>query len=411
MLGLMQDWPLLCHRIIDHAATYHGERPVVSRSVEGPIHTTNYGEIRTRALQGRQAARPGRHQARRPGGDARVEHLAPPRGVVRHPRRRRRSTTRVNPRLFPEQIAWIINHAEDRVMITDLTLRAAAGEARRQAAVDRALHRADRRRAHAADLAQECRVLRGLDRRGRRRLRLADLRREHRRRHLLHVGHHRQSQGRALFPPLERAARPHGVAAGREGHLVARRGACRWCRCSMPTAGRSRSRRRSWAPRWCCPAPRWTAPSIYELLNDRQGHVHRRGADRVADAAAASGEDRRQAALSQARGDRRLGLPARDDQDLPGRLRRRGDPRLGHDRDEPARLAVHDEAGLRALDRRGAPRPPAEAGPSAVRRRDEDRRRRRHAAAAGRQDLRPPHGARARRRQVLLQGRGRPHPR
>ena len=32
MLGLMQDWPLLCHRIIDHAAIQHGARKVVSRS-------------------------------------------------------------------------------------------------------------------------------------------------------------------------------------------------------------------------------------------------------------------------------------------------------------------------------------------------------------------------------------------
>jgi fatty-acyl-CoA synthase len=37
MLGLMQDWPLLLHRIIDHAATFHGDRKVITRSVEGPI--------------------------------------------------------------------------------------------------------------------------------------------------------------------------------------------------------------------------------------------------------------------------------------------------------------------------------------------------------------------------------------
>ena len=45
MLGLMQDWPLLCHRIIEHAAKYHGTQEVVTRSVEGPIHRTNYAEI------------------------------------------------------------------------------------------------------------------------------------------------------------------------------------------------------------------------------------------------------------------------------------------------------------------------------------------------------------------------------
>src|SRR5947208_15112124 len=51
MLGLMQDWPLLCHRIIEHAARYHGTQEVVTRSVEGPIQRRNYAEIRDRALK------------------------------------------------------------------------------------------------------------------------------------------------------------------------------------------------------------------------------------------------------------------------------------------------------------------------------------------------------------------------
>jgi len=120
MLGLMQDWPLLCHRIIDHAALNHGERQVVSRSIEGPIHTTNYREIRTRAL--RVAQRLERDGVKM--GD-RVATLAWNSwrhlecwygimgiGAVYHT---------VNPRLFPDQIAWIVNHAEDRVMFVDLT--------------------------------------------------------------------------------------------------------------------------------------------------------------------------------------------------------------------------------------------------------------------------------------------------
>ena len=53
MLGLMQDWPLLCHRIIDHAAFNHPERPIVSRSVEGAMHSTNYANVRRRALHRR----------------------------------------------------------------------------------------------------------------------------------------------------------------------------------------------------------------------------------------------------------------------------------------------------------------------------------------------------------------------
>jgi len=120
MLGLMQDWPLLCHRVIDHAATYHGARTVVSRSVEGPFHTTNYAEIRARALKVAQ-------RLERDGvklGD-RVATLAWNTwrhleawygimgiGAIYHT---------VNPRLFAEQIVWIINHAEDRVVFVDLT--------------------------------------------------------------------------------------------------------------------------------------------------------------------------------------------------------------------------------------------------------------------------------------------------
>jgi fatty-acyl-CoA synthase len=120
MLGLMQDWPLLCHRVIDHAALQHGERRVITRSLEGPIHITNYAEIRARSLQLSQ-------RLERDGiklGD-RVATLAwntwrhlecwygiTGIGAVYHT---------VNPRLFREQIAWIVNHAEDRVLMTDVT--------------------------------------------------------------------------------------------------------------------------------------------------------------------------------------------------------------------------------------------------------------------------------------------------
>jgi fatty-acyl-CoA synthase len=120
MLGLMQDWPLLCHRIIDHAAIYHGGRPVISRSVEGAIHATSYADIRARALKVTQRLEKDGIKL----GD-RVATLAWNTwrhleswygilgiGAIYHT---------VNPRLFPDQIAWIVNHAEDRVMMTDLT--------------------------------------------------------------------------------------------------------------------------------------------------------------------------------------------------------------------------------------------------------------------------------------------------
>ncbi len=120
MQGLMQDWPLLCHRIIDHAAIYHGGREVVSRSVEGPIHRTTYAELRRRSLRVAQVL--DRHGI---GLGDRVATLAWNTwrhleswygilgvGAVYHT---------VNPRLFPDQIAYIVNHAEDRILFTDLT--------------------------------------------------------------------------------------------------------------------------------------------------------------------------------------------------------------------------------------------------------------------------------------------------
>jgi fatty-acyl-CoA synthase len=120
MLGLMQDWPLLCHRVIDHAAINHPERAVVSRSIEGPLHSITYPEVRTRALKlAQRLARDGVRKGDRVATLAwnTWRHLEAWYGIlgvgaIYHT---------VNPRLFPEQIVWIINHAEDRVMMTDLT--------------------------------------------------------------------------------------------------------------------------------------------------------------------------------------------------------------------------------------------------------------------------------------------------
>src|SRR5919205_1018859 len=120
MLGLMQDWPLLCHRIIDHAATNHPERTIVTRSIEGPFHTTTYAALRARAL--RLAQRLDRSGIRLGDRVATLawntwRHIEARYGImgigaVYHT---------VNPRLFPDQIAWIVNHAEDRVIMLDLT--------------------------------------------------------------------------------------------------------------------------------------------------------------------------------------------------------------------------------------------------------------------------------------------------
>jgi len=120
MLGLMQDWPLLCHKIIEHAARYHGDQEIVTRSIEGPIVRTNYRQVHDRALKvsqmlEREGIKFGDRVATIAWNTSR--HLECWYGImgigaICHT---------VNPRLFPEQIAWIINHAQDRIVMTDIT--------------------------------------------------------------------------------------------------------------------------------------------------------------------------------------------------------------------------------------------------------------------------------------------------
>jgi acyl-CoA synthetase (AMP-forming)/AMP-acid ligase II len=120
MLGLMQDWPLTVDKILDHAKTWHGHREVITRTVEGPIVRTTYGEMHERAKRVSSALKNWGVKV----GD-RVATLAWNThrhmeawygimgiGAVCHT---------LNPRLFAEQLIWIINHAEDKVIFVDLS--------------------------------------------------------------------------------------------------------------------------------------------------------------------------------------------------------------------------------------------------------------------------------------------------
>jgi fatty-acyl-CoA synthase len=120
MQGLMQQSPLTVDTILDHAKLWHGGREVVTRSVEGPIVRTTYAQIHERAKRLSNALlnlgiRPGDRVATLAWNTGR--HIEAWYGVmgigaVCHT---------LNPRLFPEQLTWIINHAEDRIIFTDLT--------------------------------------------------------------------------------------------------------------------------------------------------------------------------------------------------------------------------------------------------------------------------------------------------
>ena len=120
MLGLMQDWPLTVDKILDHAKNWHPNREVVTRSVEGPIERTTYGAIHGRAKRVSNALKawgvqPGDRVATLAWNTA--DHIETWYGImgigaVCHT---------LNPRLFPEQLVYIINHAGDRIIFVDLT--------------------------------------------------------------------------------------------------------------------------------------------------------------------------------------------------------------------------------------------------------------------------------------------------
>ncbi|HEY1139580.1 MAG TPA: AMP-binding protein, partial [Lysobacter sp.] len=115
----MQDHKLLVSSLIEHAANSHPDAEIVSRTVEGPIHRCTYGEVHRRAQRFANALTALGVQR----GD-RVATLAwntyrhmelyfavSGMGAVLHT---------VNPRLFPEQLEYIIGHAEDAVLCFDL---------------------------------------------------------------------------------------------------------------------------------------------------------------------------------------------------------------------------------------------------------------------------------------------------
>jgi len=120
MLGLMQDWPLTVDRILDHAKAWHGETEIVSRSVEGPIVRSTWGAVHERAKRLSNAlanlgVQPGDRIATlawNTGRHIEAWYAIMGMGAVCHT---------LNPRLFPEQLCYIINHAEDRIIFTDLT--------------------------------------------------------------------------------------------------------------------------------------------------------------------------------------------------------------------------------------------------------------------------------------------------
>ncbi|MBY8824517.1 long-chain-fatty-acid--CoA ligase [Sphingomonas colocasiae] len=118
MRGLMQDWPLTVDRIIDHAADWDGDRPVICRGGNGDILRTDYAAIGIRARRlsaalaalgigrGDRVATMAWNNARHLEGWFAIMGM----GAICHT---------LNPRLFAEQLRYIIGHAGDRAILVD----------------------------------------------------------------------------------------------------------------------------------------------------------------------------------------------------------------------------------------------------------------------------------------------------
>ncbi|MGH8029466.1 MAG: AMP-binding protein, partial [Arenimonas sp.] len=120
MRGLMMDQPLSVAALIVHAERWHADTTIVSRATEGGFHQSDYATVGHRARQLAQAllalgARPGDRVGTLAWNNHRHLELyygTSGIGAICHT---------INPRLFPEQLAYIIDHAADRWLFVDPT--------------------------------------------------------------------------------------------------------------------------------------------------------------------------------------------------------------------------------------------------------------------------------------------------
>src|SRR5215510_186266 len=120
MRGLMMDTPLMISSLIRHADRNHGDAEIVSRTIEGPIHRYGYRDAHTRTrLLARALTRLGVRDGDRVGTLAwntyrhfELYYAVSGMGAIVHT---------INPRLFHDQLVYIVNHAEDAIVFFDLS--------------------------------------------------------------------------------------------------------------------------------------------------------------------------------------------------------------------------------------------------------------------------------------------------
>ncbi len=121
LMGKMMHMPLMISSLLTHAARHNGDTEIVSKRVEGDMHRTNWAEVDVRSRKLAQAlARLGCKPGDRVGTLAwngyrhmEIYYGVSGSGLVCHT---------INPRLFPQQVAWIANDAQDQVIFVDINI-------------------------------------------------------------------------------------------------------------------------------------------------------------------------------------------------------------------------------------------------------------------------------------------------
>ena len=373
MNGLMMQQPLLISSLLTHAERHHGEQEIVSRRVEGDVHRYTYRDMarRARCMANALAARGigiGHRVATLAWNGYRhmeLYYAVSGSGAVLHT---------MNPRLHPDQVVWIADHAEDQILFFDLTfLPLVEAIASRVHTIKAFVAMTDRAHMPAGSKIPNLFCYEDM------------------------VAGHPAEFDWPTFDENTASSLCYtsGTTGNPKGALYSHRSTVlHTYAAALPDSLNCSARDvilpvvpmfhvNAWGlPYVACmvgakvvyPGPWLDGKSLYELFESEGVTMSAGRADRLAGPARSRRVQRSGVQNDAPYRDRRLRLSAGDDTCLPGTIRRPGTARLGHDRNEPLGNRLHAQVPARDDELGGSPGAAGETGPRRLRRGHEDHR-------------------------------------